>query len=380
MFTLIQNGDVYAPEPLGKASLLIVQDRVARIGDVESTPNVAGLPFRVIDASDCVVAPGLIDPHEHLLGGSGEQGWNSQTPEIRLQEIASAGITTVVGCLGVDTTTKTMPGLLARARALCEEGLTAYVYSGGYDVPPRTLTGSVRTDMLLVREVIGAGEVAISDDRSTEPTDHELARLCRDAYVGGLLSRKAGVTHIHVGEGRRRLESLRTLLDKYEIPPHLLYPTHVERSVELMEEGIELSQRGVTIDIDTVERDLPQWLKFYRSHSGDFSRLTVSSDAAINSPQTLYEQIRSCVLDHGFSLECVLPLVTSNTARTLRLDRKGRLVEGCDADVIVLRKDTLEIREVIACGRSVVSGGRMCVSEAFLSDTNRRIHLNGQRQ
>jgi beta-aspartyl-dipeptidase (metallo-type) len=157
----------------------------------------------VIDATDSLVTPGLIDPHEHLAGGSGEQGFSTQTPEIFPGELVNAGITTVVGCLGVDTTTKTMPALLARAKAFREEGITAFIYTGGYNVPPTTLTGSVRNDIMFVEEVIGAGEVATSDLRATEPTAQELARLVSDAYAGGLLSRKAGVTHFHVGAGQR---------------------------------------------------------------------------------------------------------------------------------------------------------------------------------
>jgi beta-aspartyl-dipeptidase (metallo-type) len=73
------------------------------------------------------VTPGFIDPHEHLLGGSGEEGFATQTPEISVSEIICAGITTVVGCLGVDTTMKTLPGLLAKAKALKEGGLNAFI-------------------------------------------------------------------------------------------------------------------------------------------------------------------------------------------------------------------------------------------------------------
>jgi beta-aspartyl-dipeptidase (metallo-type) len=378
MLTLIENGELYAPEPLGRVSLLIVQDQIASIGSMPQRRDALGVPVEVIDATDCLVTPGFIDPHEHLLGGSGENGWNSQTPEIALQEIATAGITTVVGCLGVDTTTKTLTGLLARVRALSEEGLTAYMFTGGYDVPPRTLTGSVRDDMLLVPEVIGAGEVAIADHRSSEPTDHELARLCRDAYVGGLLSRKAGVVHFHVGKGRKRLQALRTLLDDYDIAPQQLYPTHVGNGEELMREAAELSRRGVTVDIDTVEQDLPRWVGYYREQQGDLNCLTVSSDAAINSPRTVWEQVRSCVIEHGISMECALPLITSNTARTLKLERKGRLAPNCDADIVIVRKDTLEIREVIARGRPVVRNGRLCRPEAALQGSNRKVELYGE--
>jgi hypothetical protein len=96
---------------------------------------------------------------------------------------------------------KNMPGLLGRVKALREEGLTAYVWSGGYDVPPTTLTKSVRDDILFVAEVIGAGEVAVADERSTDPSPHELAKLVSDAFIGGRLARKAG----RPGVGRRRV-------------------------------------------------------------------------------------------------------------------------------------------------------------------------------
>src|SRR5215210_433877 len=159
MLTLIENGEIYAPQPQGRSDVLLLGDRIARIGEVDRRAvERLGLELTIIDATDCLVTPGLIDPHEHLLGGSGERGFSTQTPEIFLGELIRAGITTVVGCLGVDTTTKTMPGLLARAKALREEGLTTFIYTGGYNVPPTTLTGSVRHDILFVEEVLGAGE------------------------------------------------------------------------------------------------------------------------------------------------------------------------------------------------------------------------------
>src|SRR4051794_39797009 len=203
MLTLIKDGQVYDPKPLGQTSILLVDGKIGRVGEVDQAAlERSGLELQVIDAEGCLVTPGLIDPHEHLLGGSGEKGFSTQTPEIFLSELIQGGITTVVGCLGVDTTTKTMPGLLARAKAINEEGLTAHVYTGGYRVPATTLTGSVRNDILFVQEVIGAGEIALSDLRALEPDEREVARLVSDAYAGGILSRKAGITHFHLGDGK----------------------------------------------------------------------------------------------------------------------------------------------------------------------------------
>jgi beta-aspartyl-dipeptidase (metallo-type) len=380
MLTLIENGEIYAPEPQGRKDVLLAADRIARIGEIDRRAVEAlGLELAVIDATGCLVTPGLIDPHEHLTGGSGEQGFSAQTPEIFLSELISAGITTVVGCLGVDTTTKTMPALLARAKALHEEGLTAFIYTGGYNVPPTTLTGSVRNDLLFVEEVIGAGEIAISDLRAAEPDVESLARLVTDAYIGGMLSKKAGITHFHVGDGKRRLEPLRRLLEEYEVEPAWLYPTHVERNEALMEEAVELTKRGVTVDIDTVEEDLAKWLAFYLERGGDIARLTASSDASISSPHTLYSQVRDCIINGRFAVETVLRLVTSNTARVLKLDGKGSLAAGKDADVLLIRKGSLELREVIACGRRLMSDDEFVVTQRFLEESNRTISLSGNK-
>jgi beta-aspartyl-dipeptidase (metallo-type) len=380
MLTLIENGEIYAPEPQGRKTVLLADGKIARVGSVERRAvESLGLEVEIIDAAGCLVTPGFIDPHEHLLGGSGEKGFSTQTPEIYLSEIVSAGITTVVGCLGVDTTMKTLPGLLAKAKALKEEGMSAFIWSGGYTVPPTTIMKTIRDDILFIDEVIGAGEVAISDKRSTQPRPDELARLVSDAHAGGMLSKKAGITHFHVGEGAERLSLLGEMLARHEIEPDWLYATHIERSESLMEEAIELAARGVFVDIDTVEEDLPKWLRFYIDKGGNTDQLTVSSDASIASPRNVYEQVRACVREHAFALEQVLKLVTSNTARVLKLENKGRLEAGKDADVLVLKKGSLEIVEVIANGRRMVKRGELTASERFLEDSNRSITLRGRK-
>jgi beta-aspartyl-dipeptidase (metallo-type) len=378
MLTLIENGEILSPKPRGRASVLLMGDRIAKIGKIKrNVVESLGIELDVIDATGCIITPGFIDPHEHLLGGSGEKGFSSQTPEITLSELVSAGITTVVGCLGVDTTMKTMAGLLAKAKGLREEGITAFIWTGGYNVPPTTVMNSVRDDIMFIEEVIGAGEVAIADERSTNPTTQELARLANDAYIGGMLSRKAGVTHFHVGDRNERLAPLRALLDTHEIEPSWLYPTHVERSEKLMMEAIELTKQGVTVDIDTVEEDLTKWLRFFFDKEGDRDHLTISSDASIKSPRTLFNQIRACIQDADFTLEQVLPLVTSNPARVLKLNRKGRLEAGCDADLLVLERNSLDIIAAVARGKQMMGGGRLVVAEKFLEGSNRSITLRG---
>lgn len=345
---LVENGDVYTPAPRGRASILIAGGRIEAIGTIDGAALArAGVEVETIDASGCLVVPGLVDPHIHLIGGSGEQGFASASPPISHEELLRAGITTVVGTLGTDTTTKTMPALLARVKALREEGLSAYAWTGGYDA--RALTGSIRDDIILFDEVIGAGELAIADRRGVPLTAAELARLATDCYVAGTFTRKAGVLHLHTGDAPSRLAVLREVLDTYPVEPATLYPTHVERNEALMSEAIELTRRGVSIDVDVVERDLAHWLRFYRDHGGDPDRLTISSDAPIAPAAGLLEQLAGCLRAEILPREQVLALATRNPARLLKLD-SGELAPGKRGHLLLLDERTFELKRTI-CGQ-----------------------------
>jgi beta-aspartyl-dipeptidase (metallo-type) len=378
-FLRIDGGELYAPEPRGNGSILIAAGRILAAGAVDAG-SLRGFEVDSLDASGSFVVPGFLDPHEHLIGGSGERGFVSQTPEIHLHELVDGAIPTVVGCLGVDSVTKTMPALLAKVKGLRAHGLSAYLYTGGYTVPPATLTGSVRNDILFVEEAIGAGEVAIADRRSSRPSTAELARIASEAYTSGILSGKAGVTHFHVGDDDRRLADVRALLDEFHVPPESVYPTHVERNEALFDEAVALARRGVTIDVDVMEHDLARWLRRYRDSGAPAERLTASSDAAIAPPAVLREQVADCVLRHGFALEDVLPLVTTNTAAVLKLRSKGKLERGYDADIAVLERDTLTPRHVIAGGRVMLRNGAVVAREGWLEGSTRRLHLDAEQE
>jgi beta-aspartyl-dipeptidase (metallo-type) len=380
VLTLLENGEIYTPERIGRASVLLADSKVGKVGPVNARAlRELGVECEVVDVAGCVVVPGLIDPHQHLLGGSGESGFSSQTPEFFISEIVTFGITTVVGALGVDTTMKTMAGLLAKVKALKEEGLNAYLWTGGYNVPPSSIMASVREDIMYLDEVIGAGEIAISDLRAMDPSPQDLARVVTDCYVGGMLAGKSKRAHFHVGDRDTRLQPLRDLLESFHVQPEWLYVTHVERSEALMREAIELAEKGAAVDIDVVEEDLLRWVRFYRENDGPPHQLTVSSDAAINSPRVVLEQIRECVQEGGIPLEEILPLVTSNTARILGLKRKGRLEFGAMADVVVMDRDSLEIVHVISSGKWMVRDGKELAKERFLKESNRRIGLVGEK-
>lgn len=366
MLTLIRNGALLTPAPVGVQSLLLVGDRIARLGPVEeSALSALGLPFEVVDASGCLVVPGLVDPHEHIIGAGGEQGFSSRMPEVRVEQLLLAGITTVVGCLGTDSSTRHLGALVGKARQLTAQGVTALLYTGGFHLPPRTLTGSVEDDLTFIDCMIGVGEVAISDVRSSQPTVDELARLVSSALVGGRTAGKAGVTHFHAGPGRARLAMLHALLDGYEVLPESLYVTHANRTEALMDDAIALARRGAFVDLDTVDPGLAPWIRYYLDHGGAPSQLTVSSDAhtAGASPARLLEELSSTVREHGFALDRVLPFFTSNPATALKLSRKGRLAPGADADVLVMKEGTLELLHVFTRGQRRVRDGQIVVAQ-----------------
>jgi beta-aspartyl-dipeptidase (metallo-type) len=371
VFTVIERGQIYAPEPRGVASILIVGDRIARIGEIDTDAiRATGLPCRVIDASGTLVTPGLIDPHEHLIGAGGEEGFGTRTPEIPFDKIVQAGITTVVGCLGTDTVTRWLTTLLGRVRQLQEEGITAYMYTGGYPIPPPTITGTVTNDLVLIDSVIGVGEVAIADTRAWKPTAHQFATYVTEAMVGGALGGKAGVVHVHVGAGDSRLSLLHRIVDELEVDPSHLHAAHVNRNEALMDDAIALARKGAFVCVDTTDDQTGRWLRYYRDGDGPWDQLFVASDAhtANATPGQLRAALTASVRDEGLPLETVLPAFTSHTARALKLDTKGCLEEGADADVVLLDADSLAVTDAFARGRQVLSNGSVVHGEAASAD------------
>ena len=363
MLTLIEGGTLYTPKLEGIQPIVLAGEKILAIGGIEGESlRSGGLSCTVVDARGCLVVPGLIDPHEHLIGAGGEQGFATRLPEVRFHDLIEAGITTVVGMLGTDTVTRSPIALLARVRQLQEQGLTAYMLTGGFPVPPATITGTIEGDLVIVDRVIGVGEVAIADSRSSLPTVEELARMIAQAHGGGLIGGKAGITHFHAGSGRERLSLLHTLIDRYEIPTGCMYVTHVHRTRELLDDAIALARRGAYLDMDTVEETLPEWLCYYREHDGPGDRLTASSDAQTpgGTPAKLYRSFVACVRERGVPLEEVLPVFTANTAAALKLSTKGHIAQDMDGDLLVLERETLEIRHLFARGRQLIADGRIC--------------------
>lgn len=389
MLTLIKNGEVYAPYYLGRKDILIADDKIVFIDDRIAVPeNFA--PIQIIDAENLLVVPGFIDSHVHIIGGGGEGGFKTRTPELMLTDITTAGITTLVGLLGTDGTTRKMESLLAKARALEEEGVSCFIHTGSYQVPVKTLTGKIEDDIILIDKIIGVGEIAISDHRSSEPTFEELAKVAAAARNGGILSGKAGIIEVHVGDGDGKLSLLHEIADKTNIPIRHLHPTHINRNEELFKAGIDYAKRGGYVDFTT--STIPQFLEEGEVKCSKALRtmldagvpvghITFSSDGQASLPffdsngefaglqvgkvSSLFNEVRDSVLEEGIPLETALEVITSNPSHVLKLSNKGSIQTGKDADIVLLQKDTLAISTVIARGQVMVEKGITLIKGTF---------------
>ena len=386
MFKILKNASVFAPKALGIKDVLLVNNTIAHIADCIN-PELAYGETEVYDLTGCSLVPGYVDQHVHLIGGGGEGSFSTRTPEVMLSELTSSGITTVVGTLGTDSVTRHMTSLLAKARGLEEEGISTWIYTGAYDVPVPTLTGSVRSDLIIVDKVVGVGEVAMSDHRSSQPTKTDFAQLAGQARVGGMLSGKAGVLHIHLGDGKAKLDWVFELLAETDLPITQFTPTHFNKNKSLFMEGIRFAKAGGMLDITTSSATIapgrvlpPEALKLCIENGAPLDRITMSSDGngslpvfndkgiltglMAASPRSLHQALRDIVAAGILPLEDALRLITSNPAKSLKLPRKGMITSGYDADLVVLDNE-LNIRHVFAKGRCMIKDSQVIVKGVF---------------
>ncbi len=390
MITIIRNAEIYKPEYLGIKDVLLIGKKIAAINDNISF-DISSVEITEIDARGKKLVPGFIDSHVHITGGGGEGGFSSRTPEINLTDLTTAGVTTVVGCLGTDGVSRDVASLLSKARGLDEEGITAYIYTGSYRLPLKTITGEIMKDIMIVDKIIGIGEVAISDHRSSQPTFEEFIRAVADARVAGMLSGKAGIINVHLGDGKRKIDMLKRAVNETEIPITQFLPTHINRNPQLFEECVDYARNGGFIDF-TGSEDPDFWeetegevsfskgLKRLIEEGVDENNYTLSSDGqgsmpifnekkefigiGIGKSSCLIKAMKDCVNKENIPLEKALRAITCNPAKILKLKNKGRIEVEMDADLCLLDKE-LNIDTVIANGRLMVQDKKPLVHGMF---------------
>ena len=391
MIVIIRNAEVYTPEYAGKKDVLLLGNKIAAVEDHISVEIKGPVEVTEIDAEGKLLVPGFIDSHSHIQGGGGEGGFTTRTPEAVLTDFTTAGVTTVVGCLGTDGVARDIISLLAKARGLDEEGITTYIYTGSYRLPLKTITGEIMKDIMVVDKVIGIGEVAISDHRSSQPTFEEFVRSVSDARVAGMLSGKAGIINVHLGDSKRKIDLIKRTVKETEIPITQFLPTHVNRNQDLFEECVEYAKAGGYIDF-TGSDDPDFWektdgevrfskgLKRLLDAGVNHDNFTISSDGqgslpifnekkeyiglGVGKSSCLILAIKECIFRENIPLEIAIRALTCNPAKILKLKTKGKIEAGMDADLCLLNKD-IDIDMVIAKGRIMVQNQKPVVFGTF---------------
>ncbi|WP_122644933.1 beta-aspartyl-peptidase [Enterococcus mediterraneensis] len=388
---IIRQAKVYAPDFIGTKDILLSDQKIIKIAD-QITTDLSEFGVTEIDGSGKIVVPGFIDCHFHILGGGGEGGFQNRTPEVTLSQLTTAGVTTVVGCLGTDGEGRDMVALISKARGLEAEGITTFVYEGSYRLPVKTVSDSLIRDFLTIDKVIGIGEIAISDHRSSQPSFEEFTRAVADARVGGMLSGKAGIVNVHLGGGDRKLELILKTIEETEIPITQFLPTHANRTQELFESCIEFAKKGGVIDF-TASEDPDFWektdgeirfskgLKRLLEEGVELDKFTMTSDGqgslpyfnekneflglGVGSSKALMVGIKEAVLKENIPLEIAIRAITENPAKILKLQGKGQVKETFDADLCLLDEKTLDIDTVIAKGQVMVENKEVKVWGTF---------------
>lgn len=387
-FTLLKNAHVIAPEDLGVKDILVAGEKIAMIGEGLSLPAI--YDCEVVDCEGNYVVPGFIDSHVHLIGGGGEGGYATRTPEIQLTDITTSGVTTVLGLLGTDGVTRHVASLLAKACGLEDEGITAYIYSGSYEIPTPTITGSVRNDIILIDKVIGTGEIAMCDHRSSQSPKEAYQQITAEARVGGMLSGKAGVVNMHLGDGEDGLKMLYEITKNGEIPKTQIIPTHVNRNKRLFKEAIEWAKQGGIMDVTSSVSPESGSSHSVKSSEAvkqaleagvNIENITMSSDGngsmpifdeagnnigvGVASQISILNEFRDMVQKENIAITDAIKIITSNIAKFTKLyPRKGCLANNSDADILVLDKD-LQLQHVWARGTHMVENGKPIVFGTF---------------
>lgn len=376
---LIKNANIYSPSALGKKDLIIGGGKILSIVDKVEHTEIFN---KVWDANGKIVTPGFIDQHIHVIGAGGKRGFSSMSPEIKISELVACGTTTVVGLLGTDGSTKNVKNLYAKIKALDNDGISAYMFTGYYGLDPNYITDSVQDDMIFIDKVIGC-KIAITDIRSSYPTETELLRLLRQVRVGGMIGNKKGILHLHLGNLDSKMDILFKLVEEHEFPIENISPTHVGRTKALFEDAIRFAKMGGMIDITTgASKFTEPYIAVLIALENEVSidNITFSSDGNAGLDKLdengnfigfrrapidqNYKEMVRLVLDGKIHLSEALKIITTNPAKNLGLKNKGAIKVGMDADFCCLGKK-LELMDVFAKGKQLMENGKVIIKENF---------------
>jgi beta-aspartyl-dipeptidase (metallo-type) len=287
-----------------------------------------------------------------------------------------------VGLLGTDGTARSIKNLYAKTMSLESEGISAYMFTGYYGIEPTYITNTIQDDMIFIDKVLGC-KIAITDIRSSYPTELELLRMLRQITVGGMIANKKGILHIHLGNLKPKMDILFKLVEEHEFPISHISPTHVGRTKALFEQAIAFAKLGGMIDITTGASKYtdPYKAVLYALENGvSIDKITFSSDGNAGLDKLdengkligfrkapidqNYLQVKQLIETKEVSIEDAIKLITLNPANNLGLKNKGVIEINADADLCCLDKDFI-LTDVFAKGKLMMENKEVIVKGNF---------------
>lgn len=192
--TLLQGGEVLDETGRRRSDVLIAGESVVAVA-----PTIASTPGqRVVDCSDCLIVPGLVDMQVHFREPGGE---SAETVDSGSRAAALGGVTAVV-CMPNTTPSIDSPELVRLIRSLAAQ-------SGLCDVhPSAAITMGRLGDQLVDMERLWEAGVRLFTDDGNAVMDSELMRRAFEtsmrlpgAYLGQHAEDEALVAGGHMHEG-----------------------------------------------------------------------------------------------------------------------------------------------------------------------------------
>ena len=390
MLKIIKSGHVFNPDDIGCKDILIAGEQIIEVK--QNIPVPSGVKVEVIDAKGKTVVPGFIDGHVHLLGGGGSEGPASHTHGISFSSLAMAGITTVVGTLGLDCINFDIKHLLIKAKELEENGITTYIYTGSFNYPSPTIMGSIELDLSMIEKVIGV-KLALFDALSSQISEELFSELIGKARVGGMLGKKSGIVHIHLGDVSGDFKIFLNASNRIGVPLKKIVITHINRSREVFKKALNCAKQGLVVDVTALSSPArginkavrpAQAIKELIEAGVPLENITMSSDSNaaqiiksekgelekmfLTPVNVIIQEFKEAVTQWNLPFSDVLKIVTINVAKVLGIERfKGSILPGKHADLILM-DDDLNIDTVMAKGKILVKDSIPVLTGKFEMD------------
>ena len=333
---LINNGRIFDPAEgkFTEGSIAIVNGKIAR-------PETGKTYRQVIDASGCIVSPGLIDYHVHYFLHGTENGVNPDASSF------CCGITTAVdgGSCGAGNYELYRKSVVAMSEVRILNCLL--VASGGQSNNryPENLDPEYFDEAKILEMFSKYSDnlVALKTRISRGIISPELARASLTRTVE--IAQKAGVrVVVHVTDCSLPLDELADMLRPGDVICHIYHGrgehTCLDRNGQVLAGLFKARERGVIFDASNGRSNFDIEI-CRKAIAQGFTPDVISSDNNAGSwflqPLHSLPRILSKFIDFGMPLEDVLTAATLTPARLVNRPELGSLAEGTTADVAIFK-------------------------------------------